>query len=116
MLFDKFLAMAKDPHNRRVRHSIVAQDYEVDFFLGTLDSLPWAKIFEADLVGLSTTTAICREAYWISGLLRSNDIPVMIGGIHATFLPDEAVQFADYLVRGEQENLMFFQNYSGLGC
>jgi anaerobic magnesium-protoporphyrin IX monomethyl ester cyclase len=77
--------------------------YEVRFFLGTGDSLPWAEIFKADLVGISTTTATCREAYQIAGLLRSNNIPVVIGGIHASFMPNEALQFADYLVRGEAE-------------
>lgn len=77
--------------------------YEVRFFLGTGDSLPWAEILEADLVGISTTTATCREAYQVAGLLRSNNIPVVIGGIHASFVPDEALQFADYLVRGEAE-------------
>ncbi len=77
--------------------------YQVTFYLGAGDSLPWIKIFEADLIGISTTTATCREAYQIAGLLRSNDIPVIIGGIHATFMPEEALQFADYVVRGEAE-------------
>lgn len=77
--------------------------YRVKFYLGTGDSLPWPKIFEADLVGISTTTATCREAYQIAGLLRTNGIPVVIGGIHATFLPEEALQFADYVVQGEAE-------------
>jgi len=77
--------------------------YQVSFYLGTGDSLPWQDILDADLVGISTTTATCREAYQVAGLLRSNDIPVVIGGIHATFLPGEALQFADYVVRGEAE-------------
>lgn len=77
--------------------------YEVSLYMGTGDSLPWAKIFDADLVGISTTTATCREAYQISGLLRSKGIPVVIGGIHATFLEDEALRFADYIIRGEAE-------------
>ncbi len=79
------------------------EGFQVNFYLGTGDSLPWPKIFEADLVGISTTTATCREAYQIAGLLRSNGTPVVIGGIHATFLPDEALQFADYIVQGEAE-------------
>ncbi len=80
------------------------EGYLVKFYLGTGDSLPWLQIFEADLVGISTTTATCREAYRIAGLLRSNSIPVVIGGIHATFMPDEALQFADYVVLGEAES------------
>ena len=77
--------------------------YEVSFHLGTGDSLPWSKIFDAGLVGISTTSATCREGYQIAGILRSNNIPVIIGGIHASFMPDEAMQFADYIVRGEAE-------------
>ncbi len=79
------------------------EGYQVSFHLGTVDSLPWSRILDADLVGISTTTATCREAYQISGLLRSNDIPVIIGGIHASFVPEEAIQFADYIIRGEAE-------------
>jgi len=78
--------------------------YEASFHIGTGDSLPWRKIFDADLVGISTTTATCREAYQVAGLLRAQNIPVVIGGIHASFMPEEAMQFADYLVRGEAES------------
>lgn len=77
--------------------------YRVELYMGTGDSLPWPKILDAGLVGISTTTATCREAYQIAGMLRSFEIPVVIGGIHASFLPDEALQFADFVVRGEAE-------------
>ena len=77
--------------------------YQVSIYMGTGKALPWAKIYDADLVGISTTTATCREAYQIAGLLRSESIPVVIGGIHATFLPEEALEFADYIIHGEAE-------------
>ena len=79
------------------------EGYRVKFYLGTGDTLPWEEILTADLVGISTTTATCREAYQIAGLLRAENIPVVIGGIHATFLPDEAIRFADYVMKGEAE-------------
>ena len=78
--------------------------YSVQMYMGTGASLPWNKIFQADLVGISTTTATCREAYQIAGALKAADIPVIIGGMHATFMPAETLQFADYLLRGEAEN------------
>lgn len=77
--------------------------YNVKIFMGTGNSLPWSQILQADLVGISTTTATCREAYQIAGLLRSRNIPVIIGGMHATFMPEEALQYADYVIRGEAE-------------
>ncbi|MDW7730429.1 MAG: radical SAM protein [Bacillota bacterium] len=77
--------------------------YNVKMYMGTGDSLPWPQIMQADLVGISTTTATCREAYQIAGMLRSNNIPVVIGGMHATFVPEEALQYADFIIRGEAE-------------
>lgn len=77
--------------------------YSVDIYMTTGDALPWPKLLEADLVGISTTTATSREAYRIAGYLRCHNVPVIIGGIHATFMPDEALQHADYVVRGEAD-------------
>ena len=36
--------------------------------------------------------------------LRDLHIPVIIGGAHPTFLPDEALDYADFVIRGEGEN------------
>lgn len=77
--------------------------YDVKIFMGTGDALPWPQMLQADLVGISTTTATCREAYQIAGNLRAHGVPVVIGGMHATFIPDEALQFADFVIRGEAE-------------
>ncbi|MDY6827510.1 MAG: radical SAM protein [Bacillota bacterium] len=77
--------------------------YQVSIYLGKGESLPWPEIFDADLIGISTTTATCREAYRIAGVLQTKGIPVIIGGIHATFEPEEAIHFADYVVTAEAE-------------
>lgn len=77
--------------------------YHVEIFMGKRKNIPRQPLLEADLVGISTTTSTCYEAYRISTYLRNRQIPVVIGGIHATFLPDEAMQYADYVVRGEAE-------------
>jgi len=78
--------------------------YDVCIYVAHSNNLPWPKILEADLVGISTTSSTSREAYRIAGYLRSRNIPVVIGGIHATFLPEEALQYADYVVRGEADS------------
>jgi len=77
--------------------------YDLKIFMGTGDALPWPQLLQADLVGISTTTATCREAYQIAGNLKAHGITVVIGGMHATFMPAEALQFADYVIRGEAE-------------
>ena len=77
--------------------------YEVSIYVGPASTMPWEKILEADLVGISTITPTSREAYRIASFLRDSNVPVVIGGIHATFLPDEALQYADYVIRGEAD-------------
>jgi len=71
--------------------------------MGKRKNLPRQDLLEADLVGISTTTSTCYEAYRISTYLRTRGIPVVLGGIHATFLPEEALKHTDYVVRGEAE-------------
>jgi radical SAM superfamily enzyme YgiQ (UPF0313 family) len=58
---------------------------------------------EADLVGISTITATAPASYAIADSLRKKGIPVVIGGPHASFLPEEALEHADYCVVGEGE-------------
>ncbi len=78
--------------------------FEVSIYAATGGDLPWEALAGADLAGISTTTATAPEAYRIAAKLRSRKVPVVIGGIHATFMPDEALQHADYVVRGEADH------------
>ena len=57
----------------------------------------------ADLVGISAFTSNINRAYEIARSYRQRGIKVIIGGIHASMLPDEALQFADAVVVGEAE-------------
>ena len=56
-----------------------------------------------DLVGISTITPTARSAYMLGDTFRAQGIPVVFGGPHATFLPEEALEHADYFITGEGE-------------
>ncbi|MBN1689480.1 MAG: B12-binding domain-containing radical SAM protein [Dehalococcoidia bacterium] len=58
---------------------------------------------QADLVGITAFTANVSRAYEIAQVYRSNRVPVIMGGIHASMCPDEASQFVDCVVQGEAE-------------
>ncbi|MEW5762054.1 MAG: radical SAM protein [Bacillota bacterium] len=58
-----------------------------------------------DLVGITATTAQANRAYQIAHAFRSRGVPVVLGGIHPTALPEEAAQHADAVVIGEAEGL-----------
>jgi len=65
--------------------------------------LDFGRLLDADLIGLSTITPTAPRAYEIADRLRSLGKRIVIGGPHATFLPDEALAHADFVVRGEGE-------------
>ena len=60
---------------------------------------------EADLVGITAFTSNINRAYEIARMYREKKIKVIMGGIHISMLPDEALQYADAVVIGEVEGI-----------
>jgi radical SAM superfamily enzyme YgiQ (UPF0313 family) len=58
---------------------------------------------EADLVGITAFTASANRAYEIASAYRERGVPVVMGGIHASMRPDEALRFVDSVVVGEAD-------------
>jgi radical SAM superfamily enzyme YgiQ (UPF0313 family) len=56
-----------------------------------------------DLVAISSLSAQVNEAYDLAGRCRTLGVPVVMGGLHVTALPDEAGRHADAVVIGEGE-------------
>jgi len=60
-------------------------------------------VSEADLVGITAFTSNINRAYEIAGSYRERGVPVVLGGIHASMIPEEALQYVDAVVVGEAE-------------
>jgi radical SAM superfamily enzyme YgiQ (UPF0313 family) len=58
---------------------------------------------EADFVGLTAFTAAAPRAYEIASEYRKRGVPTVLGGIHGSMLPEEAVRYVDSVVVGEAE-------------
>jgi radical SAM superfamily enzyme YgiQ (UPF0313 family) len=58
-----------------------------------------------DLVGISVDSKTARRSYDIAQAYRRRGVPVVLGGIHPTALPEEALQHADAVVLREAEQL-----------
>lgn len=60
---------------------------------------------DADLVGITAFTSAANRAYQIALMYRERNIPVVMGGIHASMCVAEALQFVDSVVIGEAESV-----------
>jgi len=78
-------------------------DVEVAFFDECVEELPPA--LETDLAALTVHTFAARRAYRIADRLRGRGVPVVMGGYHPTFLPEEALAHADSVVAGPADAL-----------
>lgn len=71
------------------RHHVTYHEVdEIDF-----DSLP-----DADLVGVSSFTAMIDDAYALADRYRARGTPVVLGGLHVSMMPHEALEHADAVV------------------
>ena len=57
----------------------------------------------ADLVAITATTTIANRAYNIAEKFKQNGAKVVMGGVHVSALPKEALQYADAVCVGEAE-------------
>ena len=78
-----------------------ADGWETVFYDEKAEAVPLD--LEADLVALSIETYTACRGYQIADAYRARGVPVVLGGYHASFLPDEAIQHADAVVVGDAE-------------
>src|SRR4030042_14832 len=60
---------------------------------------------KTDLVGLTAQTPVAPRAYQIAAEFKKRGVPVVMGGVHASMLPQEALQHVDPVVIGEAEEM-----------
>ena len=59
---------------------------------------------DVDLVGISAITGTAPRAYEIAQRFRERGVPVVLGGVHPTLMPEEAARHADCVVTGYAED------------
>ncbi len=75
-------------------------------FIEDIAELDWDELKGADMIGISSITSTAPRAFHLAKRFQSMGIPVVMGGPHPTFLPEESLQYADYVVRGEGEETL----------
>jgi len=77
--------------------------YNTKVFIEDLSEPDWKTLEGADIIGISTITSTAPRAYQLATKFSEKGIPIVLGGPHPTFLPEEGLKYADYVVRGEGE-------------
>ncbi len=81
-------------------------DVEISFTDDLLTPIDLKRdLKKVDLVGITVLSKTALRAYQIADAYRQIGIPVVLGGIHSTALPEEAKDHADSVVIGEAEEV-----------
>lgn len=83
--------------------ALTPPDIEVSITDESVSAIDYDK--DVDLVGISAMTYLAPRSYEIARRFREKGVKVVFGGIHATALPHEVIQYADAVVIGEAENV-----------
>jgi radical SAM superfamily enzyme YgiQ (UPF0313 family) len=86
--------------------ALTPPDIEISFTDDLLTPIDLEKdLKEVDLVGITVPTKTALRAYQIAEAYRKKGVPVVLGGIHPSTLPEEAKEHADAVVIGEAEEI-----------
>jgi radical SAM superfamily enzyme YgiQ (UPF0313 family) len=77
--------------------------WDVRFYDDRMEPIPFDE--ETDLVAISVETYTAKRAYQIASEYRQRGVPVVMGGFHATLVPDEVSRYCEALVVGEAEGV-----------
>lgn len=83
--------------------AVTPEEWRVDLVDETLESI--SDDVQYDLVGITAMTHQAVRAYELADAFRAKGVPVVLGGIHPTVLPDEAALHADAVLVGEAEGV-----------
>jgi radical SAM superfamily enzyme YgiQ (UPF0313 family) len=80
-------------------------EWEVKILDENLGIPDYASMPRPDLVGITAFTSQANSAYETAAYFRGAGVPVVMGGIHATMLRDEALERVDSVVTGEGDGI-----------
>ncbi|RMF98042.1 MAG: radical SAM protein [Candidatus Schekmanbacteria bacterium] len=82
---------------------IKEKGYKVKIYVEDIKPIDYNEAFSSDLVGISCTSSTVVRGYAIASEFKKRGIPIVMGGFHPTFMPEESLQYCDFVVRGEGE-------------
>lgn len=92
-----------EPLAPAVLAGLTAPGIEIAFHDDRMEGIPYDE--PTDLVAISVETYTARRAYQIASEYRKRGVPVVMGGFHATLVPEEVSDYAESILIGEAETL-----------
>lgn len=102
-LYPRRSSDAMEPGCFAILKSLTPPDVETNLFDERLEKIPLDV--STDLVAITVETYTARRSYQLATEFRRRGVPVVMGGYHPTFCPQEALQFADSVVCGDAEGI-----------
>lgn len=92
-----------EPLQLGVLAALSPAEVEVVLYDDRLEAIPYDE--QTDLVAITMETFTARRSYEIAAEYRARGVPVVIGGMHASLLPEEAAAHADAVCVGDAETV-----------
>ncbi|MEW5974959.1 MAG: radical SAM protein [Acidobacteriota bacterium] len=92
-----------EPLAPAVLAGLTPPEVELRFYDDRMEAIPFDE--PTDLVALSVETYTAKRSYQIASRYRRRGVPVVMGGFHATLVPEEVGEYAEAVLIGEAENL-----------
>lgn len=99
--FDSTAYITQPPVPLAVLNAVTPQEIETDL----LDEQTDPVRFDGDVFAFSLATQYAAKVYGYADKLRTAGKTVILGGIHVTVCPEEAMRHADAIVTGEAETI-----------
>src|SRR5262245_30571696 len=80
-----------------------SKGYDVRVYIEDIQAIDMNEVLSADLVGISAITSTAPQSYRLADKVREAGGIVVMGGTHTSFLPEEGLEHADFVIRGEGE-------------
>lgn len=92
-----------EPLNLAVLASLTPNNVEISFSDDRVEDIDFDD--PSDLIGITVETYNAKRAYYLADNFRNRGIPVVLGGVHPTLIPEEAKEHADSILIGDAENV-----------
>ncbi|MBQ9625108.1 MAG: radical SAM protein, partial [Clostridia bacterium] len=102
---DKYLrSWLMEPLTIAVLSSMIPKEWEKEFFDDRIEKINYET--DCNMVFITVETYTAKRAYFIANEYRKRGKTVVMGGYHATLLPDEVKEHCDSVMCGNAEHII----------